>query len=60
MSTPANAPSAPPARLALGNCQDALCDAIRHLQGVLTAPTPLRQFQANHDAREWLESIGAL
>lgn len=55
-----NAPSAPPVRLALGNCQDALCEAIRHLQGVLTAPTPLRQFQANHAAREWLESIGAL
>ena len=60
MSMPTNTPSAPPARLALGNCQDTLCEAIRHLQGVLTAPTPLRQFQANRDAREWLESIGAL
>lgn len=55
-----NAPAEPATGRALCNCQDALCEAIRHLQGVLTAPTPLRQFQANHDAREWLESIGAL
>lgn len=47
-------------RMALGNCQQQLREAIRHLQSVLNQPrTHAEQQAADTAARNWLESIGA-